>query len=183
MSMSRIGKKAIKIPDAVKVSVVEGWVKVEGAKGKLEFTVPAGIIVKSENGEVSVLSSLESREMKALHGTARARIANMVLGVTEGYKKELKIIGVGYRAKVEGKTLNLLMGFSHPVPMPIPEDVKIETPGPTQIIVSGIDKHRVGQVTAIIRDVLKPEPYKGKGIRYVDEYVRRKAGKAVTGSK
>jgi len=177
--MSRIGKRPITIPSGVKVAISGGKVTVEGSKGKLEFILPQRITVTSKDNIVEVKRDSNQKIHRAFHGTVRAIITNMIIGVSEGYKKQLEIIGVGYRAQSQGNNLNMQLGFSHPVVYAIPEGVKIETPKPTQITVSGIDKRLVGQVAAEIRSKLPPEPYKGKGIRYVGEYVRRKLGKAV----
>lgn len=177
--MSRIGKKPIRLSKNIKVSLQDGQVIVEGPKGKLEFKLPEGISVFIGEEEVIVNRASDSKRHKSLHGLTRSIINNMVIGVSEGFSKELEIIGVGYKAQVQGKTLTLQLGFSHPVNYPIPTDVTIETPKPTSVVVKGIDKFKVGQVAAEIRALCPPEPYKGKGIRYVGEYVRRKAGKAV----
>ena len=180
--MSRVGKKPIQILKGVKVSVSGDTVTVEGPKGKLSHQVHPAIKVEVKEEQVIVTPHENSESLKnvgALHGLTRSLINNMVLGVTNGYQKELEIQGVGFRAQVSGKKLVLLVGFSHPVEFPIPEGIVIEAPKPTQLFVKGIDKHKVGQVAAEIRDIFPPEPYKGKGIRYVGEYVRKKAGKAV----
>jgi len=180
--MSRVGKKPIQILKGVKVSVGGDTVTVEGPKGKLSHQVHPDIKVEVK-GEQVVVTPKETvgllDNVGALHGLTRSLINNMVLGVTNGYQKELEIQGVGFRAQVSGKKLVLLLGFSHPVDFQIPEGIVIEAPKPTQLIVKGIDKHKVGQVAAEIRDIFPPEPYKGKGIRYVGEYVRKKVGKAV----
>ncbi|MFC1703457.1 50S ribosomal protein L6 [Candidatus Omnitrophota bacterium] len=178
--MSRIGKIPIGIPDKVKVQKNNEFVQVEGPKGKLQFRIPSGIQVGIEQDKVAVSRSSDSKLQKSLHGVSRTLISNMIKGVTEGYKKELEIIGVGFRAQIQGKNLTLQLGFSHPVEYALPEDVKISVPKPNQITVEGLDKAKVGQTAAEIRAFHKPEPYKGKGIRYVGEYVRRKQGKAVT---
>ncbi len=178
--MSRIGKVPVQIPDKVKVANNNGLVNVEGPKGKLQFELPSGIKAEVADNTVIVTRSDDSKIQKSLHGVSRTVIFNMMAGVTEGYKKELEINGVGFRAQLQGKNLNLQLGFSHPVEYAIPDDVKVTVPKPTQIVIEGIDKARVGQVAAEIRIIRKPEPYKGKGIRYVGEYVRRKQGKAVT---
>lgn len=180
--MSRVGKKPIQILKGVKVSVNGDTVLVEGPKGKLSQQVHPAIKVEIKGEQVIVTPHESSESLKnagALHGLTRSLINNMVLGVTNGYQKELEIQGVGFRAQVSGKKLVLLLGFSHPVEFSIPEGIVIEAPKPTQLFVKGIDKHKVGQVAAEIRDKFPPEPYKGKGIRYVGEYVRRKVGKAV----
>lgn len=177
--MSRIGKRLIQIPEKVKVKIVSGEVFVEGPKGKLEWVLPQGVEVHIEGNQLTVKRLGEEKVHYSMHGLTRAHINNMIKGVNEGYVKNLEIHGVGYRAQAQTKTLNLQLGFSHPVVYLIPEGISVKTPKQTQIIVEGIDKARVGQAAAEIRDFLKPEPYKGKGIRYVGEYVRKKAGKAV----
>ena len=177
--MSRIGRKPVPIPEAVKVNVDSAnVVTVEGPRGKLSLRVSPRIKVLIEDDKVKLERPTDLKMDKALHGLYRSLINNMVIGVTQGYKKELELVGVGYKAQVKANVLVLEVGFSHPVNYPIPEDVKIETPKPTQIVIEGIDKQRVGQVAAEIRRVRPPEPYKGKGIRYVGEKIRRKAGKA-----
>jgi large subunit ribosomal protein L6 len=178
--MSRIGNQRISLPEKVAVSVTDrGELAVEGPKGKLEWTLPEGIALKQEEGDVFITRSDESRKQKALHGTSRSLVANMVEGVSEGFLRKLEIHGVGFRAKVEGKKLDLSLGFSHPLKHPIPEGIKVTVTENTQITVEGIDKHAVGQFAAEIRAYYPPEPYKGKGVRYADEHVRRKAGKSV----
>ena len=177
--MSRIGKKPIQIPDKVKVKFESGKIFTEGPKGKLEWLVPEGVELQIDKSQVVIKRTREDKIGYSRHGLARACINNMVKGVLEGYTKLLEIQGVGYKAQAQGKTLNLQLGFSHPVVYQILEGITVKTPRPTQITVEGIDKARVGEVAAEIRDFLKPEPYKGKGIRYSGEYVRKKAGKAV----
>ncbi len=177
--MSRIGKKPIPMPYGVKVSVDKAnIVTVEGPKGKLTLQVSPRIKIVVEDGQVRVERPTDLKMDKALHGLYRSLINNMIIGVTQGYKKELEMVGVGYKAQLKGKELVLEVGYSHPVVYPIPEGVNIQTPKPTQIVVEGIDKQKVGQVAAEIRKIRPPEPYKGKGIRYVGEKIRRKAGKA-----
>ena len=178
--MSRIGKKPIVIPAGVKVTIQNSTVLVTGQKGHLEFTLPGRITCEAKDNQVLIKSPLKSRLDKSLHGLTRSLIANMIKGVYEGYAKELEIQGIGFRASVSDNALSMLLGFSHPVNFPIPADVKIETPKPTQIVVRGIDKQRVGEISAQIRRIYPPEPYKGKGIRYSGEVVRRKVGKAAT---
>lgn len=177
--MSRIGKKPITIPNGVKVSLNEKTVIVEGPKGKLDYVLPGGITVKVETDSVKVGRQSDSKSQKALHGLVRSLINNMIKGTIEGYAKELEVVGVGYRGQVTGKTLELYLGFTHSVKYNIPEGITVETPKPNQIIVKGIDKTKVGQAAAEIRGFYPPEPYKGKGIKYTDEYIRRKVGKAV----
>ena len=178
--MSRIGKRPIKIPDKVKVRIESGKIFVEGPKGKLEWLLPEGIEIQLDKSSHVLIKRLkEDKAGYSMHGLARAYINNMIKGVNEGYVKALEIHGVGYRAKAQAKTLNLQLRFSHPIVYDIPEDITVKTPKQNQIVVEGIDKAKVGEVAAEIRAYLKPEPYKGKGIRYVGEYVRKKAGKAV----
>jgi large subunit ribosomal protein L6 len=178
--MSRIGNKAIDIPDKVKVNVDnDGGVVVEGPKGKLNWKLPPAISAKVDNNRVMVARSAESRSAKALHGLSRALVHNMVQGVSEGFRKNLEIEGVGFKAAVQGSNLNLSLGFSHPVLFPIPKDIKITVADQTKITIEGVDKKLVGQVAADIRRFYPPEPYKGKGVRYAGEQIRRKEGKTV----
>ncbi len=176
--MSRIGNAPVKLPDGVEVRQASGAVIVKGPKGSLERTFSDRISFSVEDGRVVVGRADDERETKALHGLSRALLQNMVVGVAEGYRKELQAVGVGYRAALKGSNLELQVGYSHPVEIDAPAGIEFEVPEPTRIVVSGIDKELVGQVAANIRAVRPPEPYKGKGIRYVGEYVRRKAGKA-----
>jgi large subunit ribosomal protein L6 len=176
--MSRVGKKPVEVPEGVDVTIDGQAVTVKGSRGELNRSFNERIGFDIDNGIVMVTRPDDSRESRALHGLSRALLANMVIGVSDGYRKELEIQGVGYRASLKGKDIELLVGFSHPVTVEAPEGVTFEVPEPTRIVVSGIDKEQVGQVAANIRKVRPPEPYKGKGIRYVGEYVRRKAGKA-----
>ncbi|MFD1417323.1 50S ribosomal protein L6 [Companilactobacillus keshanensis] len=173
--MSRIGYKVIEIPEGVTITKKDEDITVKGPKGELTRHFEPKIKLTLEGNEAKF--DRESDNDKALHGTMRSNLNNMVLGVTEGFEKKLELRGVGYRAQVKGDTLTLSVGFSHPVVMDAPKGIKIESPSNTEINISGISKQRVGQFAAIIRDVRPPEPYKGKGIRYVDEYVRRKEGK------
>jgi large subunit ribosomal protein L6 len=178
--MSRIGNKTIALPDKVKVNVADGGaVAVEGPKGKLSWKLPREISAKVENNHVSLARAAESRSVKALHGLSRALLNNMVRGVSEGFTKNLEIEGVGFKAAVQGQTLNLSLGFSHPILFPIPNEIKIAVTENTKIAISGIDKQLVGQVAADIRRFYPPEPYKGKGVRYAGEQIRRKEGKTV----
>lgn len=177
--MSRIGKKPIDIPSGVKVDITNTAIKVESAKGKLNFEFPYGVKVESKDNQVIVTRISDVKSYRMRHGLVRAIIQNMVTGLTEGFSKELEINGVGFKAQITGKDLVLNLGFSHPVEFKVPEGITIEVPKPTQITIKGIDKQLVGQVAAEIRDFYKPEPYKGKGIRYAGEYVRKKAGKTV----
>lgn len=178
--MSRIGNKKIAIPAKVKVSVANGGaVTVEGPKGKLEWTLPESVSVNIEETELAVLRKDETRSAKALHGLSRALLANMVTGVDKGFKRELEIHGVGFKAAVQGKVLNLNLGKSHPIVFSIPESVKITVADNTKITIEGIDNHVVGQCAADIRAFYPPEPYKGKGVRFAGEQIRRKEGKTV----
>ena len=179
--MSRVGKKPIIVPETVKVGLEGSRVKIKGPKGELEHILPEGVSVQLENEKIFVRASNESKS--ALWGLTRALIANMIIGLTEGFSKQLEIVGVGWNAQVKEKILLMKLGFSHPVNFPIPEDIKIQTPKPTQILVSGIDKQKVGEVSAAIRGIFPPEPYKGKGIRYAGEQVRKKLGKKAAGTK
>ena len=177
--MSRVGKKLVPIPKNVKLLVSGSIVYVEGPKGKLQYQLPEGIETELKDSELIVKRLSDSKMQTSLHGTSRSIISNMIKGATEGFIKELEIVGVGFRAQVQGKKLSMHLGFSHPVDFDIPEGIVIETPKPNQILVKGIDKIKVGEVAAKLRSFYKPEPYKGKGIRYAGEYVRRKAGKTV----
>ena len=176
--MSRVGLAPIEVPPSGEVTIDGSIVSVKGAKGTLSRTFSDRISFELEDDIVSVKRDGDDREARALHGLSRALLNNMVVGVSEGFQKELTTVGVGYRANLQGRTLELLVGFSHPVHIEVPEGIELEVPEQTRIIIRGIDKELVGQVAANIRSVRPPEPYKGKGIRYVDEYVRRKAGKA-----
>ncbi len=179
--MSRIGKIPIEIPSGVKVEIKDGRVAIQGPLGKLEQHVRPEITPKTEENKLRVTRRGDTAREKALHGLYQRLLSNMVIGVTKGFEKDLQIIGVGYRAKMEGKSLVLQLGFSHPVKFPVPEGINVAVADNTKINVKGIDKQLVGEVAAEIRRYYPPEPYKGKGIRYKDEYVRRKAGKAVGG--
>ena len=177
--MSRIGKKEIPIPKGVEIKKNGNAVTVKGPKGTLNTELVEGIDVKIENNVVAFTRNSEEGKAKALHGLVRALVANNVLGVTTGFKKELDIVGVGYRAEVKGKEVVFQLGYSHPVRFPIPKGIDISVDAKTNhIIVSGIDKQQVGQTAAEIRSLREPDPYKGKGIKYTDEVIRRKAGKA-----
>src|SRR5919199_5238666 len=175
--MSRIGRKPIELPAGVAVSISPGRVMVNGPLGELSQDIPQRISVEQADGELLVKRPTERGEDRALHGLTRTLVANMVEGVTKGFEKTLEIQGVGYRAALRGTDLELNVGFSHPVVMKPPMGITFEVPQPTQVIVKGIDKQKVGQVAAEVRAVRPPEPYKGKGIRYEGEYVRRKVGK------
>jgi large subunit ribosomal protein L6 len=182
--MSRVGRKVIDIPKGVKVSIGSGALTVEGPKGKLQTPVPPGITFKLEGAALSAARENDEQKQRALHGLARALAQNAVKGVTEGFSKELDIVGVGYRAALEGKDLVMSLGFSHPVKYTIPEGIKVTVDKQTHLVVSGIDRQRVGQISAEIRGLRKPDPYKQKGIRYTGEVLKKKAGKAgATGAK
>ena len=176
--MSRIGKNPIPIPSGVTVKIDGDTSVVKGPKGEHRQHIPEGLTFEENDGQLTVSRPDDSKPVRAKHGLVRALIANQVHGVTEGFEKKLEIIGVGYRATVKGKVLDLQLQFSHPVNYPIPDDITINCPDNTHITVAGVDKQRVGQIAAEIRAYRKPEPYKGKGIRYEGEYVVRKAGKA-----
>ena len=177
--MSRIGQAPIAIPSGVDVTIEGRVVKVKGPKGELTRMVPATISVQQVDGQLLVARPDDERDNRALHGLTRSLVNNMVIGVTDGFRKQLEIVGVGYRAEAQGaESIRLALGFSHPVIVKAPEGVTFEVPVPTQIVVAGIDKEVVGQVAADIRSIRKPEPYKGKGVRYAGERVLRKAGKA-----
>jgi large subunit ribosomal protein L6 len=175
--MSRIGRKPVAVPDAVTVTIAPGNIAVKGPKGELTQTYSQDMTVSQEEGTILVARPTDRGEHRALHGLTRSLIANMVEGVTDGFEKRLEIQGVGYRAALKGKNLELALGFSHPVSIEAPEGIEFEVPQPTEIVIRGIDKQLVGQVAADIRKRRKPEPYKGKGIRYRDEQVLRKVGK------
>jgi large subunit ribosomal protein L6 len=179
--MSRIGRKPIPVPGGVAVTIDGSTVKVKGPKGELQWQFRPEIGFEQDDGVITVTRPSDSKDHRALHGLSRALLANMVEGVTNGYRKTLEIVGVGYRAEKKGNTLVLTVGYSHQVQYPEPEGITISTTSPTVVVVEGIDKAKVGQVAAEIRAVRRPEPYKGKGIRYQGEQVRRKAGE--TGAK
>ena len=176
--MSRIGNYPIPLPDGVTVEIAGTTSTVKGPKGEHTQHIPEGLAFETREGKLHITRPDETKPMKARHGLVRALIANQVKGVTEGFQKKLEIVGVGYRAQVKGEVLDLQLQFSHPVEFPIPADVRVSCPDQTHIVVEGIDKQRVGQVAAEIRAYRKPEPYKGKGIRYEGELIVRKAGKA-----
>lgn len=175
--MSRIGRKPVPLPDAVSVEIGPGLIAVKGPKGELTQALSPEMKVEQADGAVTVERPTDRGEHRALHGLTRSLIANMVEGVTEGFEKRLEIQGVGYRAALKGKNLELALGFSHPVSIEAPEGIDFEVPQPTEVVVKGIDKQLVGQVAADIRKRRPPEPYKGKGIRYKGEHVLRKVGK------
>lgn len=178
--MSRIGKKPVDIVQGVKVNIQDNLVKVEGPKGKLEFVIPQDIACEQKENKLFFKALKDTKPVRSMHGTARALVKNMIEGVSNGFAKTLVIEGVGYKAQVAGKNLKLNVGFTHIVEYPIPEGIKIDAAKQVEMVVSGVDKNLVGQVAAEIRRICPPEPYKGKGIRYKDERIRRKVGKAVT---
>ncbi|MFQ5628033.1 MAG: 50S ribosomal protein L6 [bacterium] len=175
--MSRVGKAPINLPDGVEFKKKKGTVIVKGPKGELSVEINPGIAIKLEDAQIQVTRPSDSKHHRSLHGLYRSLIANMVDGVTKGFEKKLEIRGVGYKAEMRGKSLNLQVGFSHPIVFAPPQSINVSCESPTSITVSGIDKELVGHVAAKIRSFRKPEPYKGKGIRYLGEYVREKAGK------
>jgi large subunit ribosomal protein L6 len=175
--MSRVGKSPINVPSGTQVSITGSIVEVKGALGVLSRKISDIVKVSQENGILSVLPANDSREARALHGTTRAVIANMVTGVTTGFQKKLTLVGVGYRAQAQGDKLNLSLGFSHPVVHQMPAGIKVETPQQTEVLITGVDKQLVGQVAADVRGYRPPEPYKGKGVRYADERVVMKETK------
>jgi large subunit ribosomal protein L6 len=175
--MSRIGKQPIAIPDGVDVEVKPGMVKVKGPKGELTQVVSGEMKVAVDDGTLTVERPTDRGEHRALHGLTRSLIANMVEGVTEGYERRLEIQGVGYRAQLKGKALEMSLGFSHPVTVQAPDGIEFEVPQPTEVVVRGIDKQLVGEMAARVRKNRPPEPYKGKGVRYAGEHVPRKVGK------
>jgi large subunit ribosomal protein L6 len=175
--MSRIGKKPIPVPDGVTVEIKPGHVFVKGPKGELRQEVSREMRITQDDGVLKVERPTDRGEHRALHGLTRSLIANMVVGVTDGYEKRLEIQGVGYRARLQGKSLELALGYSHPVSVPAPDGIEFEVPQPTQVVVRGIDKQLVGEIAARVRKARPPEPYKGKGVRYEGEQVARKVGK------
>ncbi len=178
--MSRLAKFPVEIPSNVKINVDGGLLKLEGPKGKLQRRIPDGIKFEIKDGKITITRLSNSKQHRANHGTIRAHLSNMMKGVTEGHKKELEIQGIGFRAALQGKKVVLNLGFSHPVEFAVPDDVKVTVPSQTSITVEGIDTERVGQTAASLRALKKVEPYKGKGLRYVGEIVRRKQGKSVS---
>jgi large subunit ribosomal protein L6 len=175
--MSRIGKKAVPIPSGVTANIEGQTVKVKGPKGQLQVVLPDDVTVTMDNGQVKVDPRSETKRARSMWGTSRTLVNNLVTGVTKGYEKKLEITGVGYRAALQGKNLQIALGYSHDVVYPIPEGIAIATPKPTEIVVTGIDKQKVGQVAAEIRSYRPPEPYKGKGVKYAGEFIFRKEGK------
>jgi large subunit ribosomal protein L6 len=176
--MSRIGRMPVIVPAGVDVTIDGQAVQVKGPKGQLSFEVAQPITVKQDDGVITVSRPSDEGEIRALHGLSRSLIANMVIGVTDGYRKTLEIVGVGYRVQARGKDLEFSLGYSHPVPVPAPEGITFRVETPTRFVVEGIDKQQVGEVAANIRKLRKPDPYKGKGVRYQGEQIRRKVGKA-----
>lgn len=179
--MSRIGNKIIPVPSGVKVSIAAGQVEVQGPKGKLVSVVPTGIDFEMKDGQLLAKRTAETKQQRALHGLARSLVANAVKGVTAGFQKELEIVGIGFRAEVKGKSVIFNLGFSHPIDFQIPAGISISVEKQTRLIISGVDKQRVGQTAATIRSLKKPDPYKNKGIRYAGEVLKKKVGK--TGAK
>lgn len=177
--MSRIGKQPVQIPKEVKVEIANSLVSVKGPKGSLDFSFHKLIDIESKEGALSVVRKNNTKLARSLHGTTRAILNNMVKGVTQGFKKELEVVGVGFRVQMKGKKLDLNIGFSHPVEIAVPDNLKVSLPSNTKITIEGIDKEAVGQFAARIRRIYPPEPYKGKGIRYSGEEVRKKLGKAL----
>ncbi len=175
--MSRIGKKPVPIPSGVTANIEGQTVKMKGPKGALAVVLSDDVVVKMDKGTVKVDPRTESQRSRAMWGTSRTLVANLVTGVTKGFEDKLEITGVGYRASVQGKNLQIALGYSHDVVYPIPEGIAIVTPKPTEIVITGMDKQKVGQVAAEIRGFRPPEPYKGKGVRYAGEYIFRKEGK------
>jgi large subunit ribosomal protein L6 len=175
--MSRIGKKAVPVPSGVTANIEGQTVKVKGPKGALEVVLPDDVTVKMESGSVKVDPRNETKRARSMWGTSRTLVNNLIVGVTKGYERKLEITGVGYRAALQGKNLQIALGYSHDVIYPIPAGIAITTPKPTEIIVAGIDKQKVGQVAAEIRAFRPPEPYKGKGVKYEGEFIFRKEGK------
>ena len=175
--MSRVGKKPVPVPSGVTATVTGQTVKVKGSKGELQFVVPSQVVVEFKDGAVSVQPKDQSKQARSLWGTSRAQVANLVEGVSKGFEKKLEITGVGYRAAMAGKALKLSLGYSHDIEYEIPAGITIVTPKPTEIVVTGIDRQRVGQVAAEIREYRGPEPYKGKGVKYAGEFIFRKEGK------
>jgi large subunit ribosomal protein L6 len=180
--MSRIGKQPITVPSGVEVTIEGTHVAVRGPRGRLEQTLPADMLILQEDGVIRVERPSDERNHRSLHGLTRTLVANMIEGVTNGYEKRLEIVGVGYRAVLKGSDLEMALGFSHPVEFPEPNGIEFEVPAPNRIVVRGIDKQLVGEIAANIRKIRKPEPYKGKGVRYEGEFVRKKAGKAAKGA-
>ncbi len=177
--MSRIGKKPVTVPNAVKADLSGKHLSLQGPKGKLEMAIHPRLGVVLKDGQIEITRPTNIRTDRALHGLTRSLVQNMVAGVTQGFVKELEIVGVGFKGQVKGKIFNLSLGFTHPIDYVIPDGIEIKCPNPTRVVVSGMDKQKVGQAAAEIRGFYEPEPYKGKGIHYVGEVIRRKQGKTV----
>jgi large subunit ribosomal protein L6 len=175
--MSRVGKNPIAIPDGVNVAIADGAITVKGKNGELRQTVLSDVSIAVEDNEIVIKPMSDSKFARSLWGTMRSTVESMVIGVSDGFRRELEIQGVGYRAQMQGKMLKLQLGFSHDVDFPVPEGISIECPSQVEIVVSGVDKQQVGQVASNIRSYRRPEPYKGKGVRYKGEFVLRKEGK------
>jgi large subunit ribosomal protein L6 len=175
--MSRVGKKPVAVSDKVKISRTDKLIEVTGPKGSLKVELVDGVDVEMSGNEINVKRTDDSRKNKALHGLYRSLVQNMVTGVTEGFSKKLELVGIGYRAEMKGNALVMMLGYSHPTVFVAPNDITIDVPSPNQIVISGIDRQLVGLVASKIRSFRKPEPYKGKGIKYENEFIRRKAGK------
>ena len=175
--MSRIGKKAVAIPSGVTASVEGQTVKMKGPKGALEFVLPKEVAAKMDKAGIQIDPRDETKRARSMWGTSRTLVSNLVTGVTKGFERKLEITGVGYRAAVQGKNLQIALGYSHDVVYPIPNGIAVATPKPTEVVITGIDRQQVGQVAAEIRGFRKPEPYKGKGVKYAGEYIFRKEGK------
>ena len=181
--MSRVAKNPINVPDNVELNIVDNIVKVKGSKGELEFNLPSSVSIENNENVVTVKYNEDDQQSVALAGTTRSIVNNMIIGVSEGFEKKLELIGVGYRAKASGKLLELTLGFSHPIKYQIPEEVEVETPSQTEVVLKSHDKQILGQAASEIRAFRPPEPYKGKGVRYADEQVKRKeAKKAAAGA-
>ncbi len=180
--MSRIGKKPVAIPSGVKATLAGSIITIEGKGGKLNYTIAPRFKVEIKDNMITIMRPSDAKQDKSTHGLIRSLLSNMIIGVTDGYKKELEITGVGFKANMQGKVLNIQLSYSHPINYNVPEGITVETPKPNIITIKGIDKAKVGGVAAEIRDYYRPEPYKGKGIKYAGEHVRRKAGKAVAGA-
>jgi len=181
--MSRVAKNPINVPDNVELNIVDNIVKVKGSKGELEFNLPSSVSIENKENVLTVKYNEDDQQSVALAGTTRSIVNNMIIGVSEGFEKKLELIGVGYRAKASGKLLELTLGFSHPIKYQLPEEVEVETPSQTEVVLKSHDKQILGQAASEIRAFRPPEPYKGKGVRYADEQVKRKeAKKAAAGA-
>ena len=180
--MSRVAKNPINVPDNVELNIVDNIVKVKGSKGELEFNLPSSVSIENKENLLIVKYNEDDQQSVALAGTTRSIVNNMIIGVSEGFEKKLELIGVGYRAKASGKLLELTLGFSHPIKYQIPEEVEVETPSQTEVVLKSHDKQILGQAASEIRAFRPPEPYKGKGVRYADEQVKRKEAKKAAGA-